>query len=198
VDSVLGELFRINKPEYERRAAEAAAPFKARHYHEVVHALEAGTSGGASAGAGAGALAPIASPVASPPPAKGRGKRKAADVEVEEEGGHRAKIIAAAIATASAAGAAGAGAGAGAGRTGAGGFPERLVCPLTQRLFINPVITPAGWVYERDALASLLSSNGGVDPKRGGEALKLADCEAANDVRVACEQLRVALAKATS
>lgn len=42
---------------------------------------------------------------------------------------------------------------------------EGLVCPLTNRLFEDPVLTPHGYTYERSALIELMKHNGNRDPQ---------------------------------
>ena len=39
-----------------------------------------------------------------------------------------------------------------------------MVCPLTQELFKDPVMTEHGHSYEREALMSYVSENGNIDP----------------------------------
>ena len=42
---------------------------------------------------------------------------------------------------------------------------DELKCPLTGKLFVNPVSTPYGHTYERDALLIFMAANNNMDPK---------------------------------
>ena len=42
---------------------------------------------------------------------------------------------------------------------------EGLLCPLTNKLFTDPVLTPHGFTYERSALLEYMRNNGHRDPK---------------------------------
>ena len=42
--------------------------------------------------------------------------------------------------------------------------PEAMCCPLTYCPFVDPVVTPSGHSYERDALVLHIKSNGPWDP----------------------------------
>lgn len=42
---------------------------------------------------------------------------------------------------------------------------DELKCPLTGRLFVNPVSTPYGYTYEHDALLRFMTANNNMDPK---------------------------------
>lgn len=44
-----------------------------------------------------------------------------------------------------------------------------LVCPLTKKLFEDPVLTRYGHTYERAALLDYLAQNNNQDPKAGME-----------------------------
>ena len=45
--------------------------------------------------------------------------------------------------------------------------PPSMICPLTGKLFEDPVLTPYGHTYERSALMEYLSNHGNLDPKAG-------------------------------
>ena len=47
----------------------------------------------------------------------------------------------------------------------AGDVSDDFKCPLTGKLFINPVTTPSGHTYERDALLKYMAENNNMDPK---------------------------------
>uniref|UniRef100_A0A1X7US96 Uncharacterized protein n=1 Tax=Amphimedon queenslandica TaxID=400682 RepID=A0A1X7US96_AMPQE len=47
----------------------------------------------------------------------------------------------------------------------AGDVSDDFKCPLTGKLFINPVSTPSGHTYERDALLEYMARNDNMDPK---------------------------------
>ena len=42
--------------------------------------------------------------------------------------------------------------------------PKAYLCPLTKKLFTDPVITPYGHTYEREALMEYMRHNGPKDP----------------------------------
>lgn len=42
---------------------------------------------------------------------------------------------------------------------------ESLVCPLTHKVFDDPVSTPYGHTYERAALLQYMADNNNMDPK---------------------------------
>ena len=42
---------------------------------------------------------------------------------------------------------------------------EDLVCPLTHKVFVDPVSTPFGHTYEREALLKYMAENNNMDPK---------------------------------
>ena len=42
---------------------------------------------------------------------------------------------------------------------------EDLVCPLTHKVFVDPVATPYGHTYERAALLQYMAANNNMDPK---------------------------------
>ena len=42
---------------------------------------------------------------------------------------------------------------------------EDLVCPLTHKVFVDPVITPFGHTYEKEALLRYMADNNNMDPK---------------------------------
>ena len=42
---------------------------------------------------------------------------------------------------------------------------EDLVCPLTHKVFVDPVSTPSGHTYEREALLKYMAENNNMDPK---------------------------------
>jgi hypothetical protein len=42
--------------------------------------------------------------------------------------------------------------------------PKAYLCPLTKKLFTDPVITPYGHTYEREALMEYMVQNGPKDP----------------------------------
>ena len=42
---------------------------------------------------------------------------------------------------------------------------EDLVCPLTHKVFVDPVATPYGYTYEREALLRYMADNNNMDPK---------------------------------
>ena len=42
---------------------------------------------------------------------------------------------------------------------------EALVCPLTHKVFVDPVVTPYGYTYEREALLKYMADNNNMDPK---------------------------------
>ena len=42
---------------------------------------------------------------------------------------------------------------------------ESLVCPLSHKVFVDPVTTQYGHTYERSNLMSYLAENGNMDPK---------------------------------
>ena len=42
---------------------------------------------------------------------------------------------------------------------------EDLVCPLTHKVFVDPVSTPFGYTYEREALLRYMANNNNMDPK---------------------------------
>lgn len=42
---------------------------------------------------------------------------------------------------------------------------DELNCPLTGKLFVNPVSTIYGHIYEHDALLRFMAANNNMDPK---------------------------------
>ena len=42
---------------------------------------------------------------------------------------------------------------------------DELICPLTGKLFVNPILTPYDHTYERDALLRFMAANNNMDPK---------------------------------
>ncbi|XP_051564280.1 uncharacterized protein LOC127446948 isoform X3 [Myxocyprinus asiaticus] len=44
-------------------------------------------------------------------------------------------------------------------------IPPNLICPLTKKLFVDPVKTNKGWVYERHAIEQYLRRHGSKDPQ---------------------------------
>ena len=71
--------------------------------------------------------------------------------------------------------------------------PSHLVCPLTKQLFVDPVQTPRGYVYERHAIEAALNTLP-KDPL-DGEPLRKADLNPATSVRRQASDFRESLAK---
>jgi SUMO ligase MMS21 Smc5/6 complex component len=69
--------------------------------------------------------------------------------------------------------------------------PFELRCPLTLEWLEDPVITPAGTVYERKAIEEWLKQNPGKDPLRAVEDLHEDDLKACPELlnRVQMEKL---------
>ncbi len=42
--------------------------------------------------------------------------------------------------------------------------PDYMVCPLTKKLFVDPVSTRYGHTYEKEALEEYLKKNNNLDP----------------------------------
>ncbi len=42
--------------------------------------------------------------------------------------------------------------------------PDYMVCPLTKKLFVDPVMTSSGHTYEKEALEEHLRKNNNLDP----------------------------------
>lgn len=45
--------------------------------------------------------------------------------------------------------------------------PEDMICPLTKKIFQDPVMTPSGNTYEKAALYAYLENNNNLDPLTG-------------------------------
>ena len=45
------------------------------------------------------------------------------------------------------------------------GVDESLVCPLTHKVFVDPVATQYGYTYERAALMKYMAENNNMDPQ---------------------------------
>ena len=66
---------------------------------------------------------------------------------------------------------------------------ESLVCPLTNKLFVDPVSTPHGFTYERDALLDYLKNNGNRDPL-AHKPVQVEDLISQRNVKRLAEELR--------
>ena len=99
-------------------------------------------------------------------------------------------------------GGAGAGAGSGAGSSSrkraapdstdaSVSVPQELTCPLTRTLFVNPVRTAEGFVYEHSALVELKKSSG-LDPNTGS-VIDLDSTTSASDIKLRADKLRESL-----
>ena len=53
--------------------------------------------------------------------------------------------------------------------------PEQFRCPITYDWYEDPVSTPSGHTYERDAIDEWLRENPGRDPFRATEHLTMTD-----------------------
>ena len=71
--------------------------------------------------------------------------------------------------------------------------PSHLICPLTKQLFVDPVQTPYGRVYERHAIETALNSK--VADPQDGEPLFKSDLHPATTVRRQATDFRESLAK---
>ena len=71
-------------------------------------------------------------------------------------------------------------------------LPPELLCSLTRTLFVAPIRTAEGLVYERAALEELIASGKTTDPV-SGTVLVLADCSPADDVKAKVDVIRARL-----
>ncbi|KAK1879017.1 E3 ubiquitin-protein ligase CHIP [Dissostichus eleginoides] len=62
-------------------------------------------------------------------------------------------------------------------------IPQHLICPLTKKMFVDPVKTAYGTVYERKAIEEHLKKNQ-YDPLAGpGNELEMNDIRADQDMK---------------
>ena len=66
---------------------------------------------------------------------------------------------------------------------------EELKCPLTGKLFMDPVTTPYGHIYERDALLQYMATNDNMDPK-AKKPLNQADLVPCSVIKTLAENFR--------
>lgn len=60
--------------------------------------------------------------------------------------------------------------------------PEQFRCAIDRKMLVDPVVSPAGVVFERSTLSQWLQAHGSVCPITGGP-LRLEDCRRAPDIR---------------
>ena len=66
---------------------------------------------------------------------------------------------------------------------------DELKCPLTGKLFMNPVSTPYGHTYEYDALLKYMAANNNIDPI-AKQPLKQDDLHPNGAIRKLAENVR--------
>ena len=68
---------------------------------------------------------------------------------------------------------------------------ESLLCPLTGKLFVDPVSTPYGHTYEKSAILEFMANNNNLDPK-AGKRLQREDLRPVRELRAVVEDFRKA------
>ena len=61
--------------------------------------------------------------------------------------------------------------------------PKEIICPLTQQIFKEPVLTPYGQTYERKAIEEHLKTMGMQDPRSPTKVLTLKDLKKNKDMK---------------
>ena len=68
---------------------------------------------------------------------------------------------------------------------------ESLLCPLTGKLFVDPVSTPYGHTYEKSAILEFMANNNNLDPK-AGKRLRCEDLRPVRELKAVVEDFRKA------
>ena len=63
------------------------------------------------------------------------------------------------------------------------------MCPLTNKLFTDPVLTPYGFTYERSALLEYMRNNNNRDPK-GHKRIRVEDLIPQRDIKKLADSFR--------